>query len=645
MSWRDEEEYPNDAVFTRNQMAEVTAQEVLDWFNFRAFGTSTPCDTDRPTLVRTSTLLYWKKALSSYMPNRNMPWNELRNEGNPTRAHIINDMIRRVRRFETRAQGAAPQARRALQQAEFRATVNQCRQSNNPIVKYGIVALLVFQFHMIGRVDDCCKWLRTSLAAHEQHTDTALKARLAWSKNVTEERHAPWQYLLGSMDSAFCVLLNLALWLEVFHGYEPDGCHRPFVFGFSAELDNEERYAGAIKRKVYNILRVILTALGMAGLIGSHSIRKFASTWVRSNGITKDDKDHRGRWKHKRVSDGYDDIQLDAVDAKVASVLCIGGVCNYHVVDPACSCDWITTHVTPNINKVFGTPVAYVLGKALLWLAFSTEHTLMPVDMKERIDAEYMRVRTLNMGSNPVEKRLMSVTGEQAQVHIEEVPMMDDDENPQGPPPTPPTNGAAAVVTPPHNHGAQNNVSGHSNRQLLLSVMGGVSSLRRAITEQSNAIETMRGTINRQQRTLNSLVRKIDMNPLHRLQQQTQRARANNNNYNNGQNQVDEHIDTRARLHPRPTTMHQVWQEYVSGIGTNKPARFFTRAERGRDKHNYAKRKHAWMFIQERVDRGMSATQVIDAIYQSFGPDKSVTALINCIRQCKRTGEYPPLLQ
>jgi hypothetical protein len=42
----------------------------------------------------------------------------------------------------------------------------------------------------------------------------ALTTRLNWSKNVNDERDAPWQVVLGSMDPVFCVILSLGLWLE-----------------------------------------------------------------------------------------------------------------------------------------------------------------------------------------------------------------------------------------------------------------------------------------------------------------------------------------------------------------------------------------------------------------------------------------------
>ena len=218
------------------------------------------------------------------------------------------------------------------------------RESEDIYVRYGIAALMAFQFHMIGRVDDCSRWSAQNLCIHDTYPAKAGKAKLSWSKNVHEERDAPWQHLFGAIDWIFCVLLNVGLWLEVFHHAKPDARLRPFIFGFTDEMDPEEAGKKA-KRFVYRMLRPIFNQMGinldhLRGLVGSHSIRKLASSWVRGNGISLDDKDYRGRWKRKRVSNVYDDIQLDFVDAKVASVLCPKGVANYVVVNKAVANEW-----------------------------------------------------------------------------------------------------------------------------------------------------------------------------------------------------------------------------------------------------------------------------------------------------------------
>jgi hypothetical protein len=89
-----------------------------------------------------------------------------------------------------------------------------------------------------------------------------------------------------------------------------------------------------VKQQAMDVLRAILRELELdleEGEVGTHSIRKCASTHVRGNGVSKDDdKDTRGRWKATSpVSDRYDSVQLTYVDTKVAPALCIGGPCIY----------------------------------------------------------------------------------------------------------------------------------------------------------------------------------------------------------------------------------------------------------------------------------------------------------------------------
>jgi hypothetical protein len=67
---------------------------------------------------------------------------------------------------------------------------------------------------------------------------------------------------------------------------------------------------------------------GELSMLGSHSIRKYATIFLQRCGVTKDEKDIPGRWKGAgRVSDVYDDVELPCPDAKVAEKLCGGGPC------------------------------------------------------------------------------------------------------------------------------------------------------------------------------------------------------------------------------------------------------------------------------------------------------------------------------
>ena len=49
----------------------------------------------------------------------------------------------------------------------------------------------------------------------------------------------------------------------------------------------------------------------------------------------------------------------------------------------------------------------------------------------------------------------------------------------------------------------------------------------------------------------------------------------------------------------------------------------------------------AWDLIAERVRAGETASNAIDSIYRAFGPNLSVTQVINAIKRAKRRGEMP----
>ena len=145
MSYKHGVKYPNNHEFTWKELAALTSDDVVGFMNMRAFGMVTPGPNDKPSHCRSSSLEYWKKAISFFMPNKNHQWNEMTNSGNPTRSQDVNDLIKRVKRFEIRKQGAEPQARRPLTIAEIKSAMQELQNLDNPESKYGLPALLCFQ--------------------------------------------------------------------------------------------------------------------------------------------------------------------------------------------------------------------------------------------------------------------------------------------------------------------------------------------------------------------------------------------------------------------------------------------------------------------------------------------------------------------
>ena len=345
----------------------------------QVFSTETPADDANP-IARSTSVEFWKKALSFYMTNRLMPWNEISGVGNPTRSAEINDLIKYIKKKEVQKQGVQSKARRALTHDEFKNTLLELKSYNrttegastSPIWNYGIPASMCLQFHMIARIDDTMH-IKFESVRKSTSFSFLLQVRLNRSKNVREERDSPWQIMLPSMNYLYCVYLNLAVWIEVFLDFYAHADLTPFLFGFSSDVRDPE---GAISSKsiacdiLGNKLYKERNTQGLSGPLGTHSNWKLASTHTRRSGATKDERDIRGQWKGKaRVADVYDDVELPWPDVKVAQMLSIGGPCRY-VLQNNVTDQFVLTHVVPNTRKKFDDAPAVILGTALLFSIF-----------------------------------------------------------------------------------------------------------------------------------------------------------------------------------------------------------------------------------------------------------------------------------
>jgi hypothetical protein len=133
MSFLDDEEYNEYENSTQEQLGGLTPDKLMMW----SMPTEPPTGHDMNSLVRSHTIKYWKKALSSFMANRLMPWNEISGVGNPTRSRALNDLIKHVKKKEARAQGAPSQARRSIKEAEIRRVIELLKEEEDIIKKYG----------------------------------------------------------------------------------------------------------------------------------------------------------------------------------------------------------------------------------------------------------------------------------------------------------------------------------------------------------------------------------------------------------------------------------------------------------------------------------------------------------------------------
>ena len=99
-----------------------------------------------------------------------------------------------------------------------------------------------------------------------------------------------------------------------------------------------------------------------------------------------------------------------------------------------------------------------------------------------------------------------------------------------------------------------------------------------------------------------------------------------------------------ATLMPTPRSLHDLWSEYLHGVGGRKPARLFSYTKRGRSKHRYSRRKIVWDTVSGLVRQGHTSELAIDKIYGVYGGQTSVTKIINGLKRDKKEGTLSPNL-
>jgi hypothetical protein len=285
MTWKTHQPYLKGHVFSHEQLLDITAEEVYHWAKFRVYGNSEADENVEPPVhYRQASVLSWKKSISFFMPNSHMEWNEAARTGNPTRSRLLARLLRSMKRFQVQRRGATSRVRRPVTPEEFEQIEELIWCLEDKEAALCAAAYFCFQFAMIGRLDDTAKFRQPDLQPYPKYEDYAVMGRLPWSKNVNEERDAPQQLIFGAMDPRYDTLSLLGLWLEYRFASHPE--QNEFIFcldGFEDPI--------RIKEKVRKVLSMVLNddqfQARDLGLLGSHSIRKFAVTFARGNGCSK----------------------------------------------------------------------------------------------------------------------------------------------------------------------------------------------------------------------------------------------------------------------------------------------------------------------------------------------------------------------
>jgi hypothetical protein len=638
--------YHRDHEFSVEDLNRVTHADVLNFFKFKCFGTPEPNYGDRNLVCacRVETIEYWKKSISYFYRRAGLE--------NKTQCEQITEFMARIKKMEVRGKGQRSVARRSLKHGEFVHLIQMLKRDEQGratnVHKYGIPAMLCFQFSLICRLDDASQMLAANLQHNDRFPQQALKARMVWSKNVNDQRDAPWQTLLGSLSTTYCVFVNLGIWLELHLGTTPGANLSPYVFGFSH--DNTIPSGGdRSKMRASHILgKIFKDPFFRGGKVGTHSIRKFAATHCRNNSISKDDVDARGRWKNtRRITDRYEDPELPFVDIKACLALCQGGACSY-IPKPGCiTADFVCTYVSTHIEAKYGRAVATVLGNAVLWAIFSSSADMVPQLIRNRVVTAYIALaERLPDGENPIARKRLWLNGDSNTFRLTEVnTIVEAQENNDGEV----AGGGVGVV-----NAVQGDPGPGGLQHFMMIMTAQHTELQRTLIDHVEAtreqLELLNAKLNRMQRSFTTFVNQMNRRP-HRMLQAAAAAAAA------GENDVLQlplaqpeqppaiiqqqapvapavvQVALEASLSPSPRTHNVLWEEWEYGIGGRKPASQFTEQESGfpSRKSTYSRRRAFWNLVCRLIRRGHSAQDAINMIYGVYGQNLTVSKILDRI--------------
>jgi len=612
-------EYPSDQQFTREQLLELGPLDIKRWLANKAYRDPdyNLRRGDRPVYARSSTLEFAKKAISFFMPNRLPAW--INGAGNPTKSVAVNNLLKEVKQFEVRGEGVGDQSMRPVSEQEFRKTIQLFRSQKDWITSWKFPTMAVWQYHLIGRIDDVVHFKTDDLKSHERF-DFAMQTRVRWSKNVMEERACPDQILLGSMDPVFCIFSNLGLYLESYLHNFPHSRH---LFTTNDASTGPKNLIQAYRSKLETVVikNSAFRALSPSDHrgVGTHSFRKFPSQHAVDKGASPDDVEIRGRWKKRgrRVVFRYIDPGQLYTDAKVASLLCMGGPIKYKLkAGVEISDDWLFQHVVPNIRQRYPNDLNLCKILALAILFAVLDKTIdVPAEICTRITSAYTALDLQE--TNAVIKVPLHV------YRIEDRLMIDE------------------AVSIQENNADNNFVSGVFPVQSMLVRLDRMERHFEVLYRRHEAsIERLERGSNTHFHTMNNNIRRFggSIEGSLVIQRATNPARRHEENFDHPQ---------RQSLCHNPRSLLELWHEYKHGIDGRKPAEQFTVTERniriGGLKQKYYRRSVIWKCMERLVRNGDTPEVAASKIHAAYGFNLSVTQIINLMIRDRQTGGHPNL--
>ena len=642
MGFIDNKVYTKGATFTKERLMSLQPKHVLAYLTHKAFGVTRRQADSRPSYARSNHIKNIKMKLSHFMPS-GAAWADLPSggHGNPTRHKLINKLIADIIQFEIRGEGSDARDVRDQTVMELQKELELFRQHKDPICRYRNPLMGLYQYNFITRADDVCNFKLDAPKSHPLFEFT-LAQKVNWSKNVRDHRNCPDQLLLASMDHKTCLTLALVLWLEYFLNNYPDAEYMMTQARPEGKSKKEhKKFTAAISKTHRNRLnQVVWKNESFKGIykgsdkrpLGLHSKRKMGSTQAKRRGASGDYVDHRGRWVAKKGSRIVNAVYIDPedtyADAVVASKLALGGPIKYKVkaeVSSVITLPFLSEHVVPRIAQRFpqDPKLIQAFGVAMLWLALdgeAAEDLDVPTNIKERITAAYEAINVENKPEQPIERVPLHVYRSEDETTIDEVVQRQqagaaDDEAQV------PLDGSSGAT----NHVLQTLVCQQRNLQRqfedLQTQMHQMDQSNRVHME--NKFRAVNNNVRRFGGTIQSGLSRQDP----QRQAQVQRAAAER-----APGTYVRHGRVWPKLSPNVKDLMVLWGEYEHGIAGGKPAKSWTREERGgggnnKVKQTFYRRNNIWKIQKLLINKGHSVYDANAIIETTYGSGSSITAI------------------
>jgi len=374
--------------------------------------------------------------------------------------------------------------------------------------------------------------------------------------------------VMGSRNPKYCVLVNLAIYLEKW--LREDGSTSQWLFADGvtdrtspeAEQDKETTRCKTLYART---LKAVLDDINferspMSGKLGTHSIRKYSATVARKSGVSKDNLDYRARWKSKRMQDNYVGMELAWPDITTASKLCKGGFVVYRQKNGLnISDDWISRFVAPSITSSFDEGVGAVLGRALLWAVMDPEYCeVVSSDIRREVTGAFIRLETdLVDGDNPIEKLEVIPSESQGIVNLDVVP-----------------SGEQADFDAARGIGGTN--SNAANIQWRNVIYAKLQSTQETVRDLQNHQVAKMAMMDTRVRHIESMTRQLSISPARLLGIVGERGTTRNEETRRRLFRAGTAAPGKAAVLGMPKTLSTLWDEYVNGsCGGGKPAHEF----------------------------------------------------------------------